>query len=310
VTGALRQGLADYLALRRAMGYRMARPEKLLGQFLDFLQSHGQTWITVAAALDWARLPASTGTTNWWAYRLSAVRGFATYLHALDPTHEVPAADLLPQRTHRACPYLYSDAEISALITATGTLRTPLRRATFATLIGLLAVTGVRVGEAIALDRGDIDLDAGQLVVRHGKFDKARQLSLHSSSVDALRRYAQLRDRFAPSTGTPAFFVSLAGTRLLYCNVHHAFHRLVRLAALTPRSPSCRPRIHDLRHSFAVSSMLNAYCAGEDGQTRLTLLSTWLGHVHPANTYWYLSASPELMAVAGQRLEAHLAGRA
>jgi site-specific recombinase XerC len=249
MTGALRQELASYLALRRAMGYRMARPEKLLGQLLDFLESYGQMRITVAAALDWARLPASpTGTSNWWAYRLSAVRGFATYLHALDPTHEVPAADLLPQRTHRACPYLYSDADIAALIAATDTLRTELRRATFATLIGLLAVTGLRVGEALGLDRDDIRLDAGQLVVRHGKFDKARQLSLHSSSVDALRRYAQLRDRFAPSTGTPAFFVSLAGTRLLYCNVHHAFHRLVRLAALTPRSSSCRPRIHDLRH--------------------------------------------------------------
>jgi integrase len=309
MTGALQQELANYLALRRAMGYRMARPEKLLGQFLDFLQSRGQTCITVTAALDWARLPASARTTNWWAYRLSAVRGFATYLHALDPMHEVPAADLLPQRVRRACPYLYSDADVAALIAATDTLRTPLRRATFATLIGLLTVTGIRVGEAIALDRGDIDLDAGRLVVRHGKFDKARQLTLHSSSVDALRCYAPLRDRSAPPTGTSAFFVSLAGTRLLYCNVQHAFHRLVRLAGLTPRSRSCRPRIHDLRHSFAVSSMLDAYRAGEDGQTRLTLLSTWLGHVHPANTYWYLSASPELMAIAGQRLEAHLAGQ-
>jgi integrase len=158
MTGALRHELASYLALRRAMGYQMARPEKLLGQFLDFLDSYGQTRITVAAALDWARLPASTGTSNWWAYRLSAVRGFATYLHALDPKHEVPAANLLPQRTHRACPYLYSGADIAALIAATDTLRTELRRATFATLIGLLAVTGVRVGEALALDRDDIDL--------------------------------------------------------------------------------------------------------------------------------------------------------
>lgn len=309
MTGTLRHELANYLALRRAMGYRLARPEKLLGQFLDFLASRGQTRITVVAALDWARLPAGAGTSNWWAYRLSAVRGFATYLRALDPIHEVPATDLLPQRTHRACPYLYSDTDVAALIAATDTLRTPLRRATFATLIGLLAVTGIRVGEAIALNRGDIDLDAGRLVVRHGKFDKARELFLHSSTVGALRRYALLRNRSAPPTSTSAFFVSLAGTRLLYCNVHHAFHRLVRLAGLTPRSPSCRPRIHDLRHSFAVSSMLDAYHAGQDGQTRLTLLSTWLGHVHPANTYWYLSASPELMAVAGQRLEAHLAGQ-
>lgn len=304
MTGPLRQESADYLALRRALGYRMARPEKLLNQFLDYLAHHGASRITVATALDWARLPAN-GTSNWWACRLSAVRGFATYLHALDPMHEVPAPDLLPQRPRRASPYLYSDAEIAALIAAANTLSTPLRRTTFATLIGLLAVTGIRVGEAIALDRGDVDLAARRLTVRFGKFGKTRELALHPSTIDALRRYQRLRDRLAPRTGTSAFFVSLAGNRLLYCNVHHAFHRLVRLAGLTPRS-SCRPRIHDLRHSFAVHTMLDAYVCGEDGQARLTLLATWLGHVHPASTYWYLSASPELMAVAGTRLEAHL----
>jgi integrase len=308
VTSPLRAGLADYLALRRALGYRLARPEKLLGQFLDHLEQADEARITVAAALDWARLPAG-GDSNWWAYRLSAVRGFATYLHSLDPAHEVPAAELLPQRPHRASPYLYSDADITALIAATSSLRTPLRRATFATLIGLLAVTGIRVGEAIALDRGDVDLAAGRLVVRHGKFGKTRELALHPSTVEALRRYLRLRDRLAPATGTAALLVSTAGTRLLYCNVHHGFHRLVGLAGLAPRSRSCRARIHDLRHSFAVAAMLDAYAAGQDGQTRLTLLSTWLGHVHPGSTYWYLSASPELMALAGQRLETHLASR-
>lgn len=305
MTGPLRAELADYLALRRALGYRLARPEKLLGQFLDYFDQTGQAGITVVAALDWARLPAS-GDSNWWAYRLSVVRGFATYLHALDPVHEVPAPELLPQRPRRASPYLYSDADIAALISATDSLGTPLRRATFATLIGLLAVTGIRVGEAIALDRGEVNLTAGRLVMRHGKFGKTRELVLHPTTVDALRRYQRLRDRLAPQTGTPAWFVSMAGTRLLYCNVHHAFHRLVGLAGLTPRSATCRPRIHDLRHSFAVHSMLDAYAAGQDGQTRLSLLSTWLGHVHPNNTYWYLSASPELMAIAAQRLETHL----
>ena len=235
--------------------------------------------------------------------------GFVTYLHGLDPAHEVPASDLLPQRPVRANPYLYSDAEIAALIAATGSLRTPLRQATFATLIGLLAVTGIRVGEAIGLNRGDVDLRAGLLLIRHGKFDKARELVLHSTTVDALRRYQRIRDRNAPPTETPALLVSTAGSRLLYCNLHHTFHRLVCLAGLGPRSALCRPRIHDLRHSFAVRAMLDAYAAGQDGQLRLTLLSTWLGHVHPGSTYWYLSASPDLMAVAGQRLEAHLAGR-
>ena len=160
-----------------------------------------------------------------------------------------------------------------------------------------------------SLNSGDLDLASGWLVVRHGKFGKTRELALHPSTVEALRRYLRLRNRLAPATGTSALFVSTAGTRLIYCNVHNAFHRLVRLAGLTPRSGSCRPRIHDLRHSFAVAAMLDAYAAGQDGQTRLTLLSTWLGHVHPASTYWYLSASPELMAMAGQRLEAHLAAQ-
>jgi integrase len=308
VTGPLNDELADYLALRRALGYRLARPEKLLGQFLNHLDRCGEARITVKTALDWARLPAG-GSSNWWAYRLAAVRGFAIYLHGLDPAHEVPAVELLPHRPLRASPYLYSDADIAALITATSTLRTALRRATFATLIGLLAVTGIRVGEAIALDRGDLDPTAGRLLIRYGKFGKSRELVLHPSTVDALRRYQRLRDQLAPTTATSALFVSTAGTRLLYCNVHNAFHRLVRLAGLSPRSGSCRPRTHDLRHSFAVTAMLEAYAAGQDGQTRLSLLSTWLGHVHPASTYWYLSASPELMAVAGQRLEAHLAAR-
>lgn len=309
MTGPLRDQLADYLALRRALGYRLERPEKLLNQFLGHLERHAETVITVPAALDWARQPAS-GDSNWWAYRLGVVRGFATYLHAIDPVHEVPATDVLPQRPLRASPYLYSDAEIAELIAATAMLRTPIRRATFATLIGLLAVTGMRIGEAIGLDRGDVDLAGGLLTIRSGKFGKTRELALHPSTIDALRAYRRLRDRSAPRTGTPAFFVSTTGTRLIYCNVHHAFHRLVQHVGLMPRSASCRPRIHDLRHTFAVKTMLDAYAAGEDGQARLTLLSTWLGHVHPRHTYWYLSAAPELMALAGQRLEVHLTGRA
>jgi integrase len=308
MTGPLRDQLADYLALRRALGYRLARPEKLLGQFLGHLEQAGESRITVQTALDWARLPAD-GSSTWWAYRLAAVRGFATYLHAISSEHEVPAAELLPHRPMRASPYLYSDADIAALIAATTSLRTPLRRATFATLIGLLTVTGIRIGEAIALDRADLDLTTGRLVVRYGKFGKTRELALHPTTVEALRRYRRLRDGSAPATGASPFFVSTAGTRLIYCNVHNAFHRLVRLAGLAPRSSSCRPRIHDIRHSFAVAAMLDAYAAGQDGQMRLTLLSTWLGHVHPGSTYWYLSASPELMAVAGQRLDTHLAAQ-
>jgi integrase len=309
VIGTLSKDLADYLALRRALGYRLVRPEKLLGQFLKRLQDAGAEHVTVDAALEWAQLPAAGQGSNWPAYRLSVVRGFATYLHGLDPAHEVPATDLLPTRPQRAVPYLYSRSEIAALIGATGSLRSPLRQSTFATLIGLLAVTGMRIGEAIALDRGDVDLTGGLLLIRHGKFDKARELALHPSTVTALGEYQRLRNRLAPRAGAAAFFVSMAGTRLLYCNVHHTFRHLVGLAGLGPRSAACRPRIHDLRHTFAVDAMRRAYAAGQDGQRQLTLLSTWLGHVNPGSTYWYLSASPELMALAGQRLESYLAGR-
>ena len=314
MTGPLWDALDDYLRMRRALGYRLARPEKLLSQFLDHLDhlgdvdADGTTSVTVEAAVAWACLPTG-GDGNWWAYRLSVVRGFTTYLHTLDPSVEVPASDLLPWRVRRACPYLYSEDDVAALIAAASSLSSPLRRATFATLIGLLAVTGMRVGEAIALDRGDLDTRHGLLVVRHGKFDKTRELVLHPSTIDALRGYLRHRDQVYPSPPSPALLISTAGTRLIYCNVHWTFHRLVHLAGLTPRSATCRPRIHDLRHSFAVASMLDAYAAGEDGQARLTLISTYLGHVDPAGTYWYLSASPELLGLAAQRLEQQSAGQ-
>lgn len=308
MTGPLRQPLADYLELRRALGFKLVRHEKLLAQFLNHLEDAGAAVVTVAAAVDWSVLP-SGGDGYWWGYRLSVVRGFAKYLHALDPRHEVPPSGLLPQRPHRAVPYLYSDAEVAALIAAAQTLGNPVRRATIGTLIGLLRVTGMRIGEAIALDRGDVDLAEGRLLIRHGKFDKTRELWLHPTAAEALRRYQQRRDGLIVEPRSEAFFLSSTGTRLLYCNVQETFHRLAGRCGLTPRSIRCRPRLHDLRHTFAVSSMQHAYAAGEDGQTRLTLLATWLGHAHPADTYWYLSASPELMALAASRLETHLAGR-
>lgn len=308
MTAELRTQVGDYLAVRRALGYRLARPEKLLGQFLDHLEQAGQGRITVAAALDWARLPEAADS-YWWAYRLSVVRGFAAWVHTQDSVHEVPAADLLPMRPRRASPYLYSPADIAALIEATNMLRSPLRRATYATLIGLLTVTGMRVGEAINLDRGDVDLPEGRLLVRNAKFGKDRELLLHPTTVEALRRYGHLRSQSTGAAASPAFMVSTAGSRLVYCNVASTFHRLVGLAGLPPRTGACRPRIHDLRHTFAVTAMLDAYAAGQDGQTRLTLIASWLGHVHPASTYWYLSASPELMAQAAARLDTYLDGR-
>lgn len=304
----LEQALADYLAVRRALGYKLARPEKLLRQFLAYLHQHDADTITIDNAVAWATLPA--GDAGWWAYRLLAVRGFARHLHSIDAAHQVPPTDLLPSRPHRATPYLYSGTDIAALIgTAATAFRSPLRAATYQALIGLLAVTGLRVGEAIRLDRGDFDHAHGLLTVRDSKFGKSRQVPLHPTTVSALRRYLRRRDRLHPDAVTAAVFISTAGTRLLYCNVQWAFADLVRRVGLKPRSASCRPRIHDLRHTFAVATIIDAYRDGVDVQAHLALLSTYLGHVDPAATYWYLSAAPELLALAGQRLEDHLGSR-
>jgi integrase/recombinase XerD len=298
----LRQGLADYLSLRRSLGYKLRRPEKLLGQFIDFLEAAGAQTVTTKHALAWACQPQG-GEANWWGYRLSAVRGFANYLHATDLTVEVPPRDLLPCRAHRASPYLYSEQETAALIAAASMLHTPLRVATYQTLIGLLAVTGMRVGEAIGLDRHDFDASQGVLIIRHAKFNKTRELPLQATTVAALRRYLGCHERRRCAMRTAALFISSAGTRLLYCNVQWTFQRLVRHAGLVPRTSWCRPRIHDLRHAFAVSTLLDAYRDGCDIEQRLTLLSTYLGHADPAASYWYLSAAPELLAKAAERLE-------
>jgi integrase len=304
---SLEQHLNEYLAVRRAMGYKLARAGKLLPQFTAWMAEREQDLITTKLALGWATSPPAS-ESNWHRQRLTTVRGFALHLHAIDPSHEVPPADLLPVRPRRAVPYLYTDAEILALLDSAGVIPTPHRAATMGTLIGLLAVTGMRVGEAIRLDRSDIDLANRLLTVRDSKFGKSREVALHPSTITALRSYLTRSDRPGPSEPTMAVFTSAAGTRLSYCNVHLAFKRIVAHAGLRPRSVNCRPRPHDLRHTFAVNTLLDAYRTSEDPARTLPLLSTYLGHVHPGSTYWYLQAAPELLALASERLERRLQG--
>jgi integrase len=303
---ALEQRLAGYLAMRRALGYRLARTEKLLAQFIAWMNEQGQTTITTASALAWATLPPATDS-NWHAHRLSVVRGFAAHVHALDPAHELVAQDLLPQRPRRAVPYLYTDAEISALMVASDVIATPHRAATMRALIGLLAVTGMRIGEAIRLNQGDIDDRRGVLTIVQSKFGKSRQLAVHPSTIAALRAYLARRDRPVPAEPTDAVFTSATGTRLIYCNVQLAFKRIVKHAGLSARSTACRPRPHDLRHTFAVNTLLDAYRNdvgdGEHIQAQIALLCTYLGHINPGSSYWYLQAAPELLALAADRLQ-------
>jgi integrase len=304
----LRHALVDYLAVRRALGYKLTKPAGLLAQFLGYVEQHGEEHLRVDTMLAWARLPVGADP-SWASYRLSIVRTFAVHVHTIDPVSEVPAPDLLPWRRCRATPFLYSDEELSRLLTATEMLRTPHRGATFRTLIGLLAVTGMRVGEALALDRDDLDAADHVLTIRLTKFGKAREVPVHPTTVEALHAYLRRGDRPRLSARSRAVLVSTAGTRLLYTNVQWTFHRLVRRAGLTPRSAACRPRLHDLRHRFAVRTVMEAYEQGHDPEHRLAVLSTYLGHVDPNATYWYLSAAPELLQLASDRLERHDGGR-
>jgi integrase len=299
---ALRRHLEDYLALRRGLGFKLGRTALHLESFAGCLEQAGAETVTIENALSWATAPGSADPV-YWRSRLAAVRPFARYLAPLVPGTEVPPPGLLPGPSSiRAVPYLYSDAEVSALIAAAGAIRTPFRAATYQALIGLLAATGMRVGEAISLDRGDLDAGQGLLAIRDGKFGKSRQLPLHDSALRALAGYAQLRDSRPGRPATPAFFTSVTGTRLIYNNVHFTFHELVKAAGLEPRSAACRPRVHDLRHTFAVKTLTRWYADGGDVAARLPLLSTWLGHASPDGTYWYLTGTPELLALAAARL--------
>jgi integrase len=295
----LREALAGYLDLRRGLGFKLARDEKLLEQFIGWLEDRGTTTVTVADALAWATLPAGA-SPGWLRMRITVVRGFAAYLATLDPAAEVPPASLLPGGTRRAVPYLYSAADITALIAQAARLRTPLRPATLQTLIGLLAVTGMRIGEVIALGDDDFDPGQGMLLVRHAKLGKHRLIPLHPSTVTAVQDYRRLRDQVFPRPASEALLVSAAGTRLLHDSV--TFTRLARRAGLAARPGGSRPRIHDLRHSFAVATLLDWCRDGGEVAARMPLLSAYLGHADPAGTYWYLHAAPELLAEAARRL--------
>lgn len=305
---ALARSAEDYLAMRRGMGYALRQEGRMLTNFVDYLAESGFDHVTIKAALGWATAPAQASPT-WWAKRLAVVRGFAAYRQTVDEDTEVPPKGLLPSRASRTTPYLFSPVEITTLMAATARLSSPLRAATFETLIALMAVTGLRTGEAMALDRADVDLTEGLLTIWRSKLGKSRQVPLHETATAALARYAVRRDQLWPHTGTPSFFLSGGGTRLNHTNVSTTFAGLLDDAGIATPPGRRRPHLYDLRHSFAVATLVDWHADCADVQSRLPVLSTWMGHVKPSTTYWYLQAAPELMSVAAHRLERYLGER-
>lgn len=297
----LEQMVADYLRVRRSLGFKLDATEYILTRFVDYVQaSDGPQTVTVATALAFATAPPGA-SRRWQALRLSAIRCFARWAHTADPAVEVPPARLLPARPTRVAPYIYTGPEITALLDATARLRPAMRAATYRTLIALMATTGIRTGEAVGLDIGSLDRQAGTLTVT-GKYAKTRKLPLHQTAVDALTRYLDLRNELLPATDCPALLISTRGNRLHPSVVQHTFRQLATEAGLRRASTACRPRLHDLRHTFAVSTMLDAYTSGADPAAVLPLLATWLGHSEPSDTYWYLTGTTELLAAATNRL--------
>jgi integrase len=298
---ALREALADYLRIRRGLGFALHEEGRMLEGFVAFTEQAGSERITTSGALAWAA--ETRGHPHWHHRRLGLVRGFARYVATLDPATEVPSKDLLPAHRPWVPPYIYSPAEIQALIAAAGRLTPALRALRHQTLIGLLASTGLRPGEALALDRQDVDLKHGVLHVRDAKHNKQREVPLHPTTTTALRDYARARDRRFPEPSTPAFFIGARGRRVPRGELNRTFTQLIREVGLDGRGHRKRPRPHDVRHSYAVHTLIDWYRAGEDVERKLPLLSTYLGHVNPSSTFWYLEAVPELLALISARLE-------
>lgn len=302
----LRESLQEYLELRRSLGFKMHDAGVLLPRFVRFMEEHQAAYITTHLALEWAQFPSVQPAE--WARRLCFVRGFARHCSASDSRTEIPPVGLLPHRSTRARPYLYTEEEVRQLLNAALDLpvtwpSTPLRPWVYYCLIGLLSVTGLRISEALNLELGDVDLENAVLTVRAAKLGRSRLVPVHPTTCVVLTDYLRRRQQFFGHPVSSYVFVSRHGTRLDIGRVHRTFYALSRTTGLRAKGVSKGPRLHDFRHRFAVQTLIRWYQSGEDAGRRLPLLSTYLGHVYIAGTYWYLSDQPELMSLAMERLE-------
>ena len=311
----LGQALDEYLVLRHALGFKLRQTARELPRFVQFVEREGADFITTKLALRWAQAnPEAKSVTH--ADRLAMVRRFAAWRSAEDPRTEIPPVRLLPRRYQRPTPYIYSTQEVESIVSTAASLpsESGLRGCTFSTVFGLLAVTGMRVGEAVALNRDEVDLQAGLLTIREGKLGKSRFVPIHATTKDVLGHYAEKRDAIAPGANTPAFFVSKRGRRISAWSAEANFitvSHLIRLRSPTVDGRRGRgPRLHDLRHRFAVSALIDWYRVGADVDREIPKLATYLGHEGPEQVYWYLQAVPELLELATQRSERAASGGA
>jgi integrase/recombinase XerD len=301
---SLKEALENYLTMRRNLGFKLHEHGAALSDFVSFLEQKGASHITTNLALEWAQKPIACRPA-YWASRLRYVRGFASYRSASDNRTEIPASGLLPYRPQRARPYLYTDNEIQQLLEAAlnYSRTTVFKRQTYYCLLGLLAVTGMRISEVLALKLKNVDLKAGVLTVEGSKFGKSRLIPLHVSTQKRLAAFILRRRRFLKGQKSEYFFVSNLGNRLDKGQIARVFYTLSRQVGLRGKTSSFGPRLHDFRHAMATKVLRQWYQNGENVEARLPILSTFLGHVHVSDTYWYLTACPDLMGEVVSRLE-------
>ena len=304
----LSEHVEEYLRARRALGVKLERAGRLLPQLVGYLEAAEASTITRELAISWAKLPVAAHPQHW-ASRLSIARGFAAYLQTIDPNTEIPPVGVFAVRYQRQTPYLWSRTDIARLLEAASELRPPLKAASYEALFGLLAVTGMRLGEALALKPSDVNLENGVITIRRetAKLERARLVPLHPTTVQALERYARTRALLCPTPRSETFLLSSVGTRLDRSAVAKTLRTLTTTLGL--RTDTAHPTAHQLRHSFAVSTLIDWQRRGIQIDERIAVLSAYLGHVSPAESYWYLTATPELMNSAAQRLQQHLGGR-
>jgi integrase len=300
----LTEAIHEYVSMRQGLGFKLVQVERLLRDFAAFMETHGGSSVTVELALQWAGQPVGRQLATV-AKRLNAIRGFARYHSATDARTEIPERGLLPNRPRRAKPYLYTEDEIANLLAAARALKsdTGLRGQAYYCLFGLLAVTGLRISEALGLQCQDVNLQQGWLTVCGAKFGKSRLVPLHHSTRGALERYAKCRDAEFDHPGSANFFVSETGKPLRASTVRKTFLQLSIQTGLRKPTDRTGPRLHDFRHRVATETLLRWYRSGEDVERRLPALSTLLGHSRTSDSYWYISACPELMGEAARRLE-------
>jgi integrase/recombinase XerD len=304
---SLSMELQRYLKIRRNLGYDLTTSARILKQFVSFLESKNETHLTGDLFLEWKQVFGKASQSTW-AGRLVTVRLFASWLHCIDSHHEIPSQSLIPCHYKRKQPYIYTDDQIRCIIKTASLLpsKNGFREITYPAFFGLVSVTGLRISEAISLNNEDVDLQNGIITLHNGKNGKGRILPITECTKNYLKEYSRKRDRLLGNTPEP-FFVSDVSRRLTDCAVRYNFAVVSKMIGLRAKQlfhkHGVGPRIHDLRHTFAVNVMINWYKKGKNIDQEILKLVTYLGHTTIINTYWYIEAVPELLALASQRAE-------